>query len=844
MGLADDLVAKFAKAVNAKNDTKNTSGTKLQGTIHFKDDKPYVKLDGSDILTPVQLTANVIENERVTVTIKDHMAIVDGNLSSPAARTADVDEVRSQIQTIKDRRRSVYYQDEVPTEGTYEEGDIWFETDAGNKMHYYEDGEWVEAQFDSEAIAPKAITTEKIDAKAVRAAQIDVKDLFAQDIEASGTIMGGKFVSIPVKCWGGFTYDDLEVIDRWVNGDPFESYINDNAIPYLDVNCDGVVDMTDYGLIQEWLNGNTDYINSDYFEKESIYNCLCQFKIDTSNLDNSICLFIDRSMYGLENVEIVGIGQNGIKTPQLDAERANIGELEVPLANIYTLKVATLAKDPNQPIHPILIASDLQIDENVSIEKDLYVIGKLEGKIINARQGVNIPLLADNSGDTMVATPTAGTVDIGSTDKGITDVLTNYKSFIGSIHTKDAWNNIISTRHRNGASDGVSHGMYLRSLMNRSTPDLTWAVQAAGTWQSERAILDSGNYSNYTVPKTGGTFTGDVTFNNAIVGNSEYNVLFYDYYVFHTADGAGKAGYWKLCTINITGTYAGAPILFYMTSRYGVGKVAITFNGTTDVSAYSLNSFSRESDINSCYVVKTSGTSSGSVFDIYVKKEEAWGNLTVNHLEFPKYMRDLVTITWSGAYTSSVPRGAAEATAYTVLNTTNYSSNIPAATQSAVGLMSAADKKKLDGIATGANKITVDGAMSTSSTNPVQNKVVKSQLPTSNQNATNGYIRFPSAKIQVAWIKKSVSTTITTPWGGLYENASPISIGNWAAAFSSVPAISYNVYISSGDAADTGVNSFSPPTTTSAGSVYLNRGTALSISRTYTVTAIGIGTYA
>ena len=49
-------------------------------------------------------------------------------------------------------------------------------------------------------------------------------------------------------------------------------------------------------------------------------------------------------------------------------------------------------------------------------------------------------------------------------------------------------------------------------------------------------------------------------------------------------------------------------------------------------------------------------------------------------------------------------------------------------TQSAHGLMTAADKKKLDGIASGANKITVDSSMSTSSTNPVQNKVVKAEL--------------------------------------------------------------------------------------------------------------------
>lgn len=44
------------------------------------------------------------------------------------------------------------------------------------------------------------------------------------------------------------------------------------------------------------------------------------------------------------------------------------------------------------------------------------------------------------------------------------------------------------------------------------------------------------------------------------------------------------------------------------------------------------------------------------------------------------------------------------------------------------GLMSASDKIKLDGIAAGATKITIDSAISESSTNPVQNKVIKSEL--------------------------------------------------------------------------------------------------------------------
>lgn len=50
------------------------------------------------------------------------------------------------------------------------------------------------------------------------------------------------------------------------------------------------------------------------------------------------------------------------------------------------------------------------------------------------------------------------------------------------------------------------------------------------------------------------------------------------------------------------------------------------------------------------------------------------------------------------------------------------------ASTSTAGLMSASDKTKLDGIATGANKTIVDSALSSSSTNPVQNKVVNSEL--------------------------------------------------------------------------------------------------------------------
>ena len=51
-----------------------------------------------------------------------------------------------------------------------------------------------------------------------------------------------------------------------------------------------------------------------------------------------------------------------------------------------------------------------------------------------------------------------------------------------------------------------------------------------------------------------------------------------------------------------------------------------------------------------------------------------------------------------------------------------------AASTSTAGLMSASDKTKLDGIATGANKTIVDSTLSSTSTNPVQNKVINTEL--------------------------------------------------------------------------------------------------------------------
>lgn len=95
MALSRELVSEFIKVTNDKVETKQE--TTVYGTIVEHEGSKYVKLDGSDLLTPISSTTDVEADERVTVMIKNHTAIVTGNMSSPAARTETVQEIGTRI---------------------------------------------------------------------------------------------------------------------------------------------------------------------------------------------------------------------------------------------------------------------------------------------------------------------------------------------------------------------------------------------------------------------------------------------------------------------------------------------------------------------------------------------------------------------------------------------------------------------------------------------------------------------------------------------------------------------------------------------------------------------------
>lgn len=94
MPLSNELISQFVKAT--KDTTADSGSSAVYGTVVY-DGRLYVKLDGSDLLTPVNTTSNVTNGERVAVTIKDHTATITGGASTSAVKSKDTEDDPDQI---------------------------------------------------------------------------------------------------------------------------------------------------------------------------------------------------------------------------------------------------------------------------------------------------------------------------------------------------------------------------------------------------------------------------------------------------------------------------------------------------------------------------------------------------------------------------------------------------------------------------------------------------------------------------------------------------------------------------------------------------------------------------
>ena len=82
MTLSKSLLKEFARVMASPNRTKNKQST-VYGTIIKSNNENYVRFDGASIDTPVAMASGANNGDRVVVMIKDHKAVVTGNVTAP-----------------------------------------------------------------------------------------------------------------------------------------------------------------------------------------------------------------------------------------------------------------------------------------------------------------------------------------------------------------------------------------------------------------------------------------------------------------------------------------------------------------------------------------------------------------------------------------------------------------------------------------------------------------------------------------------------------------------------------------------------------------------------------------
>lgn len=94
MSIDRSILSEFIKATN---DNKEIKQTQLYGTVVTQGNSKCVKIDGSEIVTPVRSITDIKDDERVMVSIKDHMATVTGNMTNPSVGNDRVESAEGKI---------------------------------------------------------------------------------------------------------------------------------------------------------------------------------------------------------------------------------------------------------------------------------------------------------------------------------------------------------------------------------------------------------------------------------------------------------------------------------------------------------------------------------------------------------------------------------------------------------------------------------------------------------------------------------------------------------------------------------------------------------------------------
>ena len=119
------------------NAKKKNEKTISYGSVVEYDGSMYVKLDGSDLLTPVDSSSTLHEDDRVLVDIGGHNATVSGNLTNPSVSKVEITETED---TLRYEFAKEISRLEFVFKDGYNEGIVSFNKDGVQVSHTAYDG--------------------------------------------------------------------------------------------------------------------------------------------------------------------------------------------------------------------------------------------------------------------------------------------------------------------------------------------------------------------------------------------------------------------------------------------------------------------------------------------------------------------------------------------------------------------------------------------------------------------------------------------------------------------------------------------------------------------------------
>lgn len=99
MDLSRNIIKRYVQVASPEKITSNSET--VYGTVVNEGEELFVKIDGSNILTPVSSTIDIKANDRVLVLVKNHEATVIGSPSSPTARLEELNKLGTEVTEFK-----------------------------------------------------------------------------------------------------------------------------------------------------------------------------------------------------------------------------------------------------------------------------------------------------------------------------------------------------------------------------------------------------------------------------------------------------------------------------------------------------------------------------------------------------------------------------------------------------------------------------------------------------------------------------------------------------------------------------------------------------------------------